>query len=289
MELIYITNVSELAAYAQRVGVGRVMIDLERMGKQKRQGHLDTLISQHSLDDIDALKGILDRSKLQVRVNPIHAGSDREIDHVISRGADIVMLPMFQCRDEVDAFVAMVNGRAETSLLLETPQALVRIDDILQVDGIDEVHIGLNDLHLGMNLDFMFELLSGGIVEYLSAKIRRRHIRFGFGGIARFGTGVVDPRLVLAEHVRLKSEMAFLSRTFHGGATSLLDLIEFIDFEDEISKVRNHCDHLRTLTWQGLDRRRHELSHQVWNSVRQRRGGKAETRRSWAAVSLASE
>ena len=53
----------------------------------------------------------------------------------------------------------IVNKRVKTCLLLETSQALCRLDDILTLEGIDEIHIGLNDLHLSMGLDFMFELL----------------------------------------------------------------------------------------------------------------------------------
>ena len=44
----------------------------------------------------------------------------------------------------------------KTCLLLETPEAVEIIDDILDIDGIDEIHIGLNDLHLGYKMKFMF-------------------------------------------------------------------------------------------------------------------------------------
>jgi len=263
MEFIYITNDPELAQYAQDSGVDRIMIDLEYLGKRERQGHLDTVISAHSLQDINRVRNVLHKSKLLVRVNPIHSGSEREINEAISRGADIIMLPMFKTCREVESFISIINGRAANSLLLETSQALVRVDDILQIDGIDEVYIGLNDLHLSMGLDFMFELLSGGIVEYVTTKIKKKGIRFGFGGISRLGGGVVDSRLVLSEHVRLGSQVVILSRDFHGRANSLDELKKLIDLEDEIKKIRSYLSYLSGLSEKELLCNSEKLAHIV--------------------------
>ena len=270
MEFIYITNDPELAQYAQDSGVDRIMIDLEYLGKRERQGHLDTVISVHSLQDINRVRNVLHNSKLQVRVNPIHSGSEREINEVISRGADIIMLPMFKTCREVERFISIINGRAAASLLLETSQALVRVDDILRIDGIDEVYIGLNDLHLSMGLDFMFELLSGGIVEYVTTKIKKKGIRFGFGGISRLGGGVLDSRLVLSEHVRLGSQVVILSRDFHGRANSLDELKKLIDLEDEIKKIRSYISYLSGLSEKELLCNSEKISHIVTEYIRNR-------------------
>jgi 2-keto-3-deoxy-L-rhamnonate aldolase RhmA len=263
MEFISITNDPELAQYAQDSGVDRIMVDLEYLGKRERQGHLDTVISAHSLQDINRVRNVLHKSKLLVRVNPIHSGSEREINEVLSRGADIIMLPMFKTCREVESFISIINGRAATSLLLETSQALVRVDDILRVDGIDEVYIGLNDLHLSMGLDFMFELLSGGIVEYLATKIKNNGIRFGFGGISRLGGGVLDSRLVLSEHVRLGSQVVILSRDFHARARSLEELKMLIKLEDEIKKIRSYISYLSGLSEKELLCNSEKISHIV--------------------------
>ena len=270
MEFIYITNDPELAQYAQDSGVDRIMIDLEYLGKRERQGHLDTVISNHSLQDINRVRNVLHNSKLQVRVNPIHSGSEKEINEAISRGADIIMLPMFKTCREVERFISIINGRAAASLLLETSQALVRVDDILQIDGIDEVYIGLNDLHLSMGLDFMFELLSGGIVEYVTTKIKKKGIRFGFGGISRLGGGVLDSRLVLSEHVRLGSQVVILSRDFHGRANSLDELKKLIDLEDEIKKIRSYISYLSGLSEKELLCNSEKISHIVTEYIRNR-------------------
>ena len=88
------------------------------------------------------------------------------------------------------------------------------MDEILQVPGIDMVHIGLNDLHLAMGMSFMFQLLSDGVVEQLAKKITAKGIPFGFGGIARMNSGLLPGSAVLKEHYRLGSSMVIVSRSF---------------------------------------------------------------------------
>lgn len=233
LELMYITNSEEQATRAEDAGVDRIFVDLETKGKVERQGHLDTVISHHSAEDVKKVKRVLKRSQLLTRVNPIHEGSGREIDAVIDYGADIIMLPMFTTKAEVETFVEHVGKRAKTCLLLETPQALVRLDDICSVPGVDEIHVGLNDLHLGMRLSFMFELLSGGIVDYVAEKVKRHNLSFGFGGIARIGEGVLPAESILAEHVRLGSKRVILSRSFHR------DLNKNNQLRLEVTKLRD--------------------------------------------------
>jgi hypothetical protein len=240
MKLMLITNNPEIAIEAQTAGVDRIFVDLEINGKFKRQGHLDTVISSHTMGDISLIREVLDKSELLVRINPIHERTKSEIEEAIFRGADIIMLPMFKTPNEVENFVNLVNGRAKTCLLIETSQALVRIDEILKIEKIDEIHIGLNDLHISMGIDFMFELLSGGIVEYLCGKFNEKGIRYGFGGIARLGKGTLRAETILGEHYRLGSNMVILSRTFHNRAETIAELKNEISITHEIQKIRNY-------------------------------------------------
>lgn len=212
--MIIENDLQKIKLYDQ-LGVDRIFLDLEIIGKFERQGHLNTVISSsHNILDVKKISSIINRAQLLVRVNPIHCNSKREINRCIEDGADILMLPMFKTREEVEEFVGCVNKRARVCLLLETSEALCRIDDILEVSGVDEVYIGLNDLHLSMNLKFMFELLSGGIVEYIIEKLKSKNIPYGFGGIAPLNQGLISGEMVLKEHVRLGSSMVILSRSF---------------------------------------------------------------------------
>lgn len=214
LELMYITNQKEVAKIADESGVDRIWIDLETRGKEERQKNLDTVKSQHKISDIGKVKSVLKNSKLMVRVNPLNKASKKEIDNVINEGADIVMLPFFETIEEVKKFIEMVNKRAKVSLLCETIEAVKNIDEILQIPGIDEIHIGLNDLHLQYGNKFMFELLSNGTVENICQKIKKAKIPYGFGGVARVGTGTLPAEDIIIEHYRLGSTRVILSRSF---------------------------------------------------------------------------
>ncbi|MGY0400088.1 MAG: aldolase/citrate lyase family protein [Ostreibacterium sp.] len=240
MKYMIIENNLNLIRLYDEIGVDRIFLDLEIIGKKERQGHLDTVISSHhSIADISAIKPILRQSELLVRINPIHDGSIFEIEESIANGADILMLPMFKTVAEVETFIQQIDGRVRTCLLLETSEAMCRIDDILLIKGIDEIHIGLNDLHLAMNLDFMFELLTGGVVEYLVNKIKLAGIAYGFGGVATCKGGLVRGELILSEHVRLGSSMVILSRSFESMASKNIK-----HFGKEFNELRIAYDNL---------------------------------------------
>jgi hypothetical protein len=214
LKLMYITNNPELAVIAQKYGVDRIWIDLETLGKEKRQKNMDTVKSKHSISDISKIKPLLTTSEMLVRVNPLNENSEEEIDAVIKAGADIIMLPMWKSVDEVKRFLEIVNGRTKTTLLLETKEGLECIDEVLAISNFDEIHIGLNDLHISYGLTFMFELLANGTVEMLCNKFKNKGIPYGFGGIAKIGEGLLPAEKIVMEHYRLGSTRAILSRTF---------------------------------------------------------------------------
>lgn len=220
LTLMYITNNPITATIAQKAGVDRIWIDMEYIGKEQRQAGMNTVKSFHTVEDIKRLRPIVSSSELMVRINPIHeatsgyCSSREEIDETVKSGADVIMLPMFRTRAEAEKFVEYVDGRAKVQLLVENADAVANIDDILKVEGIDEIHIGLNDLHLSYNMDFMFELLCDGTVARLCEKFKAKGIKYGFGGIARVGYGMLPAEHIIAEHYALGSTAAILSRGF---------------------------------------------------------------------------
>ena len=215
LKLMYLTNDPQVAAIAQAAGVDRIFLDLELRGKEERQKNMDTVISHNSLTDVAKLRAVLTSAQLLVRVNSMYDGSEAEINKVIADGADIVMLPYFKTVKEVSDFVSICKGRVRTCLLFETPEAVEHIDEILAVPGIDEVHVGINDLHLGYHLTFMFQLVADGTVEKLCRKFKEKGLPYGFGGVGRPGSNVALPaERILAEHYRLGSGQVILSRAF---------------------------------------------------------------------------
>ena len=212
--LMYITNDIRLATIAQDAGVDRVWIDMEYKGKEERQAGMNTVKSNHTVEDVKRLRPAVTSSSLQVRVNPLGEYSEGEIDDVIAAGADYIMLPMFKTKEDVEKFVSLVGGRAKTILLLETKEAAEYIEEYIDLPGIDEIHIGLNDLHLAYGKTFMFELIVDGTVERLAKILREHNVRFGFGGMARIGYGMLPAEKILTQHYAWGSQMAILSRGF---------------------------------------------------------------------------
>lgn len=214
LKLMYITNDPSVARIAEENGVDRIWVDLESRGKAERQKNLDAVLSNHKPEDVAKLSKVLNRSELMVRVEPWSDNSAKEIDQVIEYGAQRIMLPMWKSAEETNAFLNYIHGRVKTTLLLETKEAVECLDDVIKNRYIDEIHIGLNDLHLSYGLTFMFELLSNGVVEAICHKLKTAGIPYGFGGIARLGCGMIPSEKIITEHYRLGSTRAILSRSF---------------------------------------------------------------------------
>ena len=262
LQLMFVTNRVDVAEAAQSAGVDRIFVDMEYIGKSDRQGGMDTVQNMHTIEDVKALRKVLTTTTLHVRCNPVHDATESypstedEIDAIIDAGADVIMLPFFQNAQQVSRFVKAVGGRVKTNLLVETPESAENIDEILEVEGIDEIHIGLNDLHLGYGMTFMFELVANGTVEKLCKKIAKKNISYGFGGVARVGTGTLPAECVLGEHYRLGSERVILSRAF-------CDVAKETDFETVKEKFNTGVRDIREfekelLTW---NEEKHNANH----------------------------
>ena len=238
--LMYITNRIEIACIAEKNTVDRIFIDLETIGKEKRQGHVDSVKSKHSISDVSLIKNAISKAKLLVRVNPFYAGTRKEVDEVIERGADIVMLPMYKTMEQVQHFVDYVGGRAKVLLLCETNEAASLVSETAALDGVSEMFIGLNDLHLAKNMKFMFELLADGTVDDLCSKMSKQNIPYGFGGIAQLNVGMLPAQYIIAEHYRLGSSMAILSRSFYD--SSGVDEKSFVEnlFKYGVKSIRSY-------------------------------------------------
>ena len=245
LKLMYITNDPAIARIAADAGVDRIFIDMEVLGKAERQGGMDTVQSHHVPEDIARVReAIGSRAEIMARVNPLNPNSQAEIDASIANGADVIMLPMWRTADDLRQFIRMVDGRAKTMPLLETDTAAENLPEAVKVSGIDQMHIGLNDLHLCYHQKFMFQLLADGTVDRLCARLRDANIPYGFGGVGRPGSGTLPAEYIIGEHVRLGSQYVILSRSFCNTA-KITDLDEvrriFADGVAEIRSVERAC------------------------------------------------
>ena len=265
-KLFFITNSPDIALIAEKAGIDRVWIDLEILGKEKRQRGLNTVKSKHSIEDIISVSKVISKSKLMVRINSWNVNSRKEIDDVIKLGAQIIMLPYWKTKSEVQRFIEYIDGRVLTNLLLETKEAVEIIDSILEIDGIDEIHIGLNDLCISYGSTYMFEPYANGLLERLAYKFKDKGIPFGIGGIGKIGGGFSPtPEQFLVEQYRIGSTATILSRSFCNTIGLSNDEIEHMLIKS-VNILRKKEQSIYKLTQSQLDRN-HDNIVNIINSI----------------------
>lgn len=228
-ELCLITADPALATLAWQAGVERVFVDLETLGKAERQRGQGLFLTDATPDDLSLVRAAFRGDGLLVRINPLHEGTAAELDAVLARGADIIMLPMARRLEEVSEFVRLVDKRARTSLLLETKDALDAIEQIATLPALDEVHVGLNDLRLSLGSGSLFSAILDGHIARVAKACETSGMRFGFGGVTRPADDdlPVPPDCIIAELVRYGARMALLGRSFKRGLKGTADLAGF--------------------------------------------------------------
>jgi 2-keto-3-deoxy-L-rhamnonate aldolase RhmA len=218
MKLSLITDDVALAVEAEQAGIDRIMIDLERDGKAERQAGRGLFLSSHRIESVAPVKVALVKTPLVVRINPLGESSRSEIDALVDGGADFIMLPYFSGLAEARVFLGLVRRRARVILLVETRSAASQLRALVGEPGVDEVHIGLNDLSISLGQDNLFEPICTGIIDEMAAVLRAAGMPFGLGGIGRLSRQElpVHPERMLAEQVRLGASRGWLGRTFRG-------------------------------------------------------------------------
>ena len=146
MELMLFTNNVSLAKEAFDAKIDRIVIDLEKRKKDERQHGYHLEINNHKIEDIIKIKNTIP-IKIMCRLNPYYENSKNEIEQALIAGADILMLPMFKTFKEVNNFINIVDNRAKISLLFETKESILCIDQFKDIE-VNEIYIGLNDLSL---------------------------------------------------------------------------------------------------------------------------------------------
>ena len=238
VKYFFITDDHEVAGFIDQHGVSFAFIDLEVLGKQQRQGGQDTVISQHDRESIPSVRQALKNARAMVRVNPLNPETANEVDYCIDAGAELLMLPMFRSACELEQVIRLVGGRVPVIPLVETAGAVEDLERIVRLEGIEQIHFGLNDLKLDLGLSFLFESVANGLIDRVAETCQRASMPFGVGGVARAAGGLIPGKMVLGEYLRVGAMATILSRDFHHRAKNLSDLKAKVDFPDEMAQLR---------------------------------------------------
>jgi hypothetical protein len=257
--LTLITDDPVLAAAADQAGVNRIGLDLEVLGKAERQSGEDTRLSKHKIESLPIIARSLAKADLFVRLNPMNANSQNEIETALRFGAKVLMLPFFRTADEVSSFVRLVAKRAYVIILVETASAAVRLRDILAVPGVDEVMFGLNDLRMELGVRNHFEVLASPLLDAMASEVRRARLILSLGGVARPDdvSLPVSPDLILAQFPRLGATGAWVSRSFFRGVPPDWELPK------AIAAVRQRLTEWAATSPECLERARADLAEQA--------------------------
>ena len=213
MEFLIIENNTKRAIKFEEFGIDIIFIDLEQLGKQERQGHIDSVKSKHEVSDIKEIKSSLTKADILVRIDPINSNTKNQIDEVIEAGADIVMLPYFKNYSEVEFFFKCIDGRVRTKLLFEHIDSLTLIESIHKNFNVNEIYFGLNDLSLSLGYNFMFRVLTDRILDDAIEYCKKNKISYGIGGVGNYNSGKIPGKIILKEFKRLGATSTIISRS----------------------------------------------------------------------------
>ena len=115
-----------------------------------------------------------------------------------------------------------------------------------------------------------------GLVAYCAEILRAHHIKFGFGGVARLGTGMLPAAQILTEHQRLGSTQVILSRDFWAIFEEADDAADATArLAKEVASIRQHMAGLADASAEDFARNRADLAATVdaiVQRIRERRG-----------------
>lgn len=210
INLFAFTNTPAAARTVVAAGATGVVVDWERRGKRARQAGADTQINADTPEDLLAVRAAQDGVVL-CRVN---RSSPAEIELAVELGADEILLPMVRRPAEVDAALDVVAGRCGLGILVETADAVARVE-ALAARPLTRIYLGLNDLMIDRGGDALFLPLVDGTAEQVAGAARAAGIPFGVAGLTvPEGGRPVPCRLLQGALARLGVSFTFLRRSF---------------------------------------------------------------------------
>lgn len=211
-ELFLFTTNPLLAKECNSAGVNAVIIDWENKDKEKRQDGYSTQINYDTADDLKQMRNhfpgtIICRIN---KYNPLY--SETEINEAIECGANELLLPMVENKEEVIQVLKIVNNRCKVGILIETDAAVNNAGSFTNLP-LSRIYIGLNDLHISRKSVSIFEPLVDTTVQQIKSLFP--HIPVGVGGLTHPDKGDPIPSVILLKHyAALNINFSFLRRSF---------------------------------------------------------------------------
>lgn len=211
LDLVLFASRPEPVLRARAAGIASFIVDWEWREKEERQRGADTEIGGDSVADLARLE-TLGAERRFCRLNRFGPWTASEVEDAFAARATDLLLPMVVAIDEVDRFLALVDGRARAGILVETLEAVALARELAR-RSLDLVYVGLNDLAISRGSASIFAAVADGTVERVRDAFP--DAAFGFGGVTVVDGGAPIPcSLLLGEMARLRCSWSFLRRSF---------------------------------------------------------------------------
>ena len=162
-----------MALEAEQAGVFSIVVEWQRVYKPVRS----LLLTKTQPGKVAALVNNL-RIPVTVMLNQLGPRTASEVEHALDMGAKILMLPRATHPAEVESFVSLVRGRAQTYVKIETDGLVQRAADLRGI-GWDYAHIDLENLSFDQRRDWLWQPLEDGTVETVCNMLAGRNLGFG--------------------------------------------------------------------------------------------------------------
>lgn len=244
---IAITNDINYALILQDCGIQQIMVDAENIGKMERQSGKGAVINFHNIEDVAIIKKKITKSKVICRINGYHEDINSEIESAINCGVDILMLPMILDINHFKKMVVFIDGRVPILPLIETSYSIFKLKEIIDLSKPDQIHFGLNDLHISLGMKNLFEVLISPLFASAVSYAAERVNLVGVGGVGNpFLLQKISPELLINEHKILGSSSVILSRSFFEKGyerDTILDSLLYLD--KVITQQKDEFNHLK--------------------------------------------
>ena len=238
MDLLVFSVDPVFAAACVDAGAAGAIVDWERRGKHRRQAGEGTQINGDTPADLARVRAATP-GRVLCRVNGAGPWTSDEVELAIALGADEVLLPMVRTPEQVDLALDAVAGRCGLGILVETQDAVDRVDELAD-RPLSRVYLGLNDLRIDRGSDALFAPLVDGTVDRVRTACGP--VPFGVAGLTLPDRGWPVPSALLAgELARVGAAFTFLRRSFTADVAGR-------DLHVEVPRVLDACAAARRRT-----------------------------------------
>ena len=232
LEMFIFKADDHLIQHAAVARVDSLIIDWERKGKDDRQTGYSTQIGKDTLEDLIHFRN-QNFIPITVRIDGGISFDRDQLELAIDNGAGKIILPMSESVKQVEDFLNILDGRCQSIIQIETQDLINECSDLSTLPW-DYCYIGLNDLMISREDNFLWNPLLDGTIDEIYNLLGHRKV--GFGGITVMGAGKPLPfEMLLKEMSRLNCSLSFLRRSFFRD-------IKGKELQSEFKKIRKAWD-----------------------------------------------